>query len=914
MLAAAVLRRAPGSGNRLARVGPGRGIDARRREPGVGVLAEGVQEMPRAFQTGLVVLALAAAIAASAAGTEPKIQARVEFSSVEEWRAFLSLPDLDIMKSKPGVGVTIVTDAEQLDEIRSLGYDVTVEIENMQEFYASRIRGPNFGAFHTYSETIDFLDALHAAYPSITTEKFSIGVSHELNDIYAIKISDNPDVDEAEPEVVYDGLHHAREPMSIEVQLYYMTWLCENYGTDPEATYLVDNREIFFVPIVNPDGYLYNESTDPNGGGMWRKNRRDNPGSCEGVDVNRNYPYEWGGVGSSSDPCSEVYRGPSAGSEPEVQAYMDFVADRDFVLNLSFHSVAGMVLFPWSYTHTVHTDDDALFRDIADVMAQYNGYQTGQPGEILYDCSGTTTDWMYGDPGILALCIEVSGSGFWPAESEIPGLNEECLWPQIYMTRIAGPYLSVEDYTFAGGDGDQEPEAGETLDLTVTIENQGVAGDVTNATVTLVTDDAYVQLHDAASSLGTVTARSTVDNSGDPFSFTLDPSVPDGHNLTLILVLEGDDFYAEEELSWLVGEPTVLFFDDMESGTGNWIENDGNWGLTTGNFHSESHSYTDSPSGNYGNYWNSWIELAAPVDLSHASQAELTFWHRVNTEEGYDFCYVEASGDGGTTWSQIGPSYDGDINWQLTELPIAEEFCTGDFKVRYRLVTDTYVTDDGWYVDDVSILGPPPGNVSPTAPTLVDPPDGGSVTTPCPTLTVANADDPDEGDVLTYGFFVYSDELRTVVEASTCCVSEGAGTTSWTVDVPLADGVYWWSAYADDGTERGPLMETGSFTVESSGADDLPSKIVLYPARPNPFECETELSFDLPAREEATLAVYSVDGRLVRTLVAGAVGPGPVAVRWDGRDSQGHGVASGLYLLRLEAAGAVRRGKVVLLR
>ena len=117
-------------------------------------------------------------------------------------------------------------------------------------------------------------------------------------------------------------MHHAREIMTVEMCLYFARYLCENYGTDPVATFLVDNRQIWFVPIVNPDGFVYNEDNDPDGGGMWRKNRRPGGGGCYGVDNNRNYPYMWVGDGSSGNPCDDDYRGPSAGSEPENQALM----------------------------------------------------------------------------------------------------------------------------------------------------------------------------------------------------------------------------------------------------------------------------------------------------------------------------------------------------------------------------------------------------------------------------------------------------------------------------------------------------------------------------------------------------------------------------------------------------------------
>jgi len=844
-----------------------------------------------------------------------KIQARVEFSSMDEWRDFVSRPDLDIMKSKPGVGVTIVTDPAQLDELVSLGYRVTVEIEDMEEHYASRLRGPNFGDFHTYSETEEFLDSLHATYPDITTAKFSIGTSHLGNNLWAIKISDNPTVDEAEPEVLFDGVHHAREPITVEAQMHFMEWLTQGYGVDPEATFLVDNREIWFVPIMNVDGYLYNETTYPGGGGMWRKNRRDNAGSCEGVDNNRNYPMQWGGAGSSSDPCDETYKGPTAGSEPENQAYMNFVAGRDFVTNITFHSVAALVLLPWSYTNA-HTPDDATFRTMGNKMAQYNGYTVGQPGEVLYNCSGTTTDWNYDQHDVFSLCIEVGGSDFWPQESEIPGLRAENLWPQIYVTRTAGSYLALLSNALTGGNGNGKPDPGETLDLTVTVENQSVLSAATNVSVTLLTDDPYVQLVDAFSTLGSIAASGSSSNAPDPFTFTLDPLTPNGHGLVLTVRIDADGFSMEEEISWLVGTPVTLFSDNMEGGTTNWVENNGLWGLTTALYHSATHSYTDSPSGSYGDLVNTWIQLANPLDLSNAASADLSFWHRYNTEEDYDFCYVEASTDGGVSWGQVGPKYDGDNGtWQQVTLPLAEFCGTANFKLRFRLVSDTYVTDDGWYVDDVVISGPPTGNARPTAPTLDSPANGSTVGTSSPTLTVVNATDADPEDVLTYGFIVYGDELCTTVAASVGGVAEGSGTTGWTVSTALAEGTYWWRAYADDGTERGPLMTTASFTVEASGVDDgTVASLALHPATPNPFSAETRIGFELPARADVSFAIYSVDGRLVRTLVAGAAGPGPVTVTWDGLDEGGDRVASGLYFARLAANGEERRAKVVVLK
>jgi len=864
----------------------------------------------------IALLALCAAVAGAVEPREPRIQAVVEFASQAEWEAFRELPGLDIMKAKPGVMARIVTDAEELEELQGKGFSVVVEIGNMEEHYARRIRGDNFGDFHTYSETIDFLDALHAAYPSITTARDSIGTTHEGRALWVMKISDNPDVDEEEPEALFDGLHHAREPISVEVIMEYMEWLCEGYGTDPGATWLVDNREIWFLPIVNPDGFVYNELTYPSGGGMWRKNMRDNAGtSCDGVDPNRNYPHHWGEVGISFDPCSDVYCGPSAGSEPEIQAYMAFVADHEFVTNITFHSVAALILLPYGYDYTVHTPDDALFRELGNVMAETNGYPVGQAGEVLYDCSGTTCDWAYDEHGVLSMCVEVGGTGFWPAESEIPGLRAECLWPQIYLTQVAGSYLSMAGLTMSGGDGDQDPEPGEALEIAVTVGNDGVSESAQNVAVTLASDDPYVHLTGAADAIGTIAPRSTATNGAGTLAFTVDPSTPDGHVLTLTVGLTADGFSAQEDLVWLVGTPETYFADDMESGTGNWTAT-GSWALTTSESHSSSHSFTDSPTGWYPNSSNTWIELASPLDFSDVPMATLSFWHDVETEEDYDFCYVEATTDGGSTWTPIGPKYHGSGNpWEQVELSLDAYAGSAALGLRFRFQTDTYVQQNGWFIDDVVVSGPPIGNALPGAPTLDGPGTGETVSSPTPTLSVVNAIDPDPGDVLTYGYRVYTDELCTDLVTSTSGVVEGSGTTAWTVDTSLADGTYWWRAYADDGTEGGPLMGAASFTVEATGVEGgLPATLVLYPARPNPSREGTAVSFELPAASKVRLAVYSVDGRLVRTILDDDLPPGAATAVWDGRDDRGVSVGNGLYFARLEAAGAVRHAKIVRIR
>ncbi len=138
-------------------------------------------------------------------------------------------------------------------------------------------------------------------------------------------------------------LIHAREGAGLMSVIYFMYYLLENYGSDPEVNYLVDSREMYFVPIINADGYVYNQLTNPGGGGMWRKNRKDVGNGCYGVDNNRNFGYMWGydNIGSSPDPCAIDYRGTAAFSELENQAIRDFCNNHNFLIANNYHAYLG---------------------------------------------------------------------------------------------------------------------------------------------------------------------------------------------------------------------------------------------------------------------------------------------------------------------------------------------------------------------------------------------------------------------------------------------------------------------------------------------------------------------------------------------------------------------------------------------
>ncbi len=357
--------------------------------------------------------------------------------------------DFDIAYVSAGF-VDIVADDYDLVKLRESGIATEIIHEDLIGFYQSRFPvNTTMGGFPTLDEAISYMDSLQQLFPFLMTERLSIGQSLEGRDIWMVKISDNPEQDEDEPEYFINSLTHAREPMGLEASLRFMSHLCDNYGSDPVITDLVDNREFYFVPIVNPDGYEYNRQISPNGGGLWRKNRRDNDDWSYGVDLNRNWGYMWGydDQGSSPDPNSLVYRGTEPFSEPETQAMREFIVSRDFSIILNIHAYGNIFLYPWGY-YNGYTEDNQLFRAISADACFDNGWEYGTPWEILYNTNGDATDWQYGEqdekPKILCFVPEIGNSwdGFWPAPDRIPDLWEEVLPVMMHLAVIAdNPYI-----------------------------------------------------------------------------------------------------------------------------------------------------------------------------------------------------------------------------------------------------------------------------------------------------------------------------------------------------------------------------------------------------------------------------------------------------------------------------------------
>jgi carboxypeptidase T len=322
---------------------------------------------------------------------------------------------------------------------------VTASIATATEFPVGRT------GYHSYTEVTAEVAAVAAAHPDIVS-RFSIGKSYQGRELWAVKISDNVNVDEAEPEVMFDGTHHADEHMGTEMTLHILHWLVDGYGHDARITNIVNTREIWIVFLVNPDGAEF----DISGGKFhfWRKNRQPTPGTTAiGTDLNRNYGYRWGGGGRTSpNPRAITYRGPRPFSSPEDRAVRDFLASR--VVNyrqqiraaITFHEYGRLVMWPYGYTlanipSDMTAQDHAALAIIGKHMAKTNGYRPEQASD-LYISSGTSRDYAYGVYRIFSYTFEMSNHDY-PDDSLIAsetGRNKEAA---LFLMERAGCPLAV---------------------------------------------------------------------------------------------------------------------------------------------------------------------------------------------------------------------------------------------------------------------------------------------------------------------------------------------------------------------------------------------------------------------------------------------------------------------------------------
>ena len=572
----------------------------------------------------------------------------------------------------------------------------------------------SMGGFFTYQEMLNNLDSMAAKFPQLISQRQIIDTTHTLNgnQLYWLKISDNPNSNETEPQILYTSLHHAREAESLSQLIFYMWYLLENYNTNDEIRYLVDNTEMYFIPCINPDGYIYNETTNPNGGGMWRKNRRDNGDGSFGVDLNRNYGDHWGydDNGSSPDPTSDTYRGTAGFSEIETQLVRDFCNSHQFKLALNNHTYSNLLIYPWGYIASFQTPDSLIFQNFAKRMTKCSGFSYGTGNETVgYLVNGDSDDWMYGEqqskPLILAMTPEAGNSsdGFWPAINRIVEIAKVTMDQNLSLARLANKYAETESI--------QEKFISSTNEYVkfnfkrLGLENGGFT----------------VSLIPLGNNIAAVGAPKVFNNPAhfqtfnDSILITLQAGLQQGELVKYIIATNNGNYSHHDTITRIYGQPVVAYTNSCSAISG--FTNAG-WGISTTQFVSAGGSLTDSPSGFYPDNSTETVTTSSFINLSDALAATLSFNAKWDIEKGYDFVELMVSTDG-TNYSPICgkytvegsdfqtgglPLYDGrQLEWVKENIDLSD-YLGQNIKLRFKLTSDSWVNADGFYVDDIEVL------------------------------------------------------------------------------------------------------------------------------------------------------------------------------------------------------------------
>ncbi len=575
----------------------------------------------------------------------------------------------------------------------------------------------SMGGYLTYEELLFHLDQMHELYPNLVSAKTPINselLTHENRPLYWLKISDFPYLDESqEPEVLYTALHHAREPISAMQLIYFMYYLLENYDSDSEIQDLVNSRELYFVPCINPDGYVYNQFINPEGGGLWRKNRKIHEDGNVGVDLNRNYGYEWGysDTGSSPSTFSNTYRGEAPFSEPETQLMKEFCEAHDFKIALNYHAYGGYLIYPWGYALSTYTEDHDYFQQMCHRSGWHNNYIYGTVHEALtYTANGDSDDWMYGEQTtknkIFAITPEVGEStdNFWPIPSRIIPLCQENVWANLQYAYMAGKYAVATD---ASEKNIQDLEGtlkvklqrmGLEVDGTFTLQIQPISSNFTITSAPF--NSSNLEL------LATETFA---------FDYVLSADMQDEETIQYVILVNNGDFTLSTDTITKWYNAPVEFEDPAENLT-EWYSED--WYRTNQTAYSGDYSLTDSPYTDYQNFDSTTIALQQAIDLSNALEAKLSFWAKWDIQPHRDFAQVLASKDNGETWTALcgnftqdgtryqaenEPIYDGkQMEWVREEMDLSD-FAGESVLICFLLQSNGNTKADGFYFDDFKV-------------------------------------------------------------------------------------------------------------------------------------------------------------------------------------------------------------------
>ena len=573
-----------------------------------------------------------------------KKMVEINFNDIKDLDILVRM-DIDLDHHRTLESVHAHVNENQFNTISELGFNIKYIPNQARIYYEELIADPNYSndpmrSYHNYNELTDFLININSEFPAITN-LFSIGQSVQGRELWVLEISDNPGVNEIEPEFKYIANMHGDETVGRELCLYLISWFVNGYGTDERATNLINDTSIFIMPSMNPDGF--------ENGSRYNANN---------VDLNRDFPDQF------NDPNNSL-----AGRQPETQAVMQWTWERNFVLSANMHTGALVVNYPFDGPNTgVYSaaPDDDVFVQISSCYAdshpnmESGGFQNGiTNGSQWYAVFGGMQDWNYVWESDFDITLE-QNEVKWPNSNLLDDLWEDHREPMIaYIEQIHQGLRGVV----------KDINSNQPLNATITIEGieHEIFTDLQNGDYyRLLTPGQYVV---NVNSFGYLPESQTV-------------NIPNNGTLEVNFDLTPDPWLEQAEIEDFEGDG----FDNFE-----WnLSGNSNWTIDSNTFIEGNYS---SKSGNINNNQESTISITLDV----VEDGFISFYKKVSCEPTgsqtgnyYDYLSFSINNNEIDKWA-------GDIDWSFESFPVNEGI--NNFEWKYVKDQGVISGEDSAWID-----------------------------------------------------------------------------------------------------------------------------------------------------------------------------------------------------------------------
>ncbi|MFA6572146.1 MAG: M14 family zinc carboxypeptidase [Bacteroidota bacterium] len=645
--------------------------------------------------------------------------------------------DLEGIVIKDRLWVETIASPYLLKQLNSGNIKYDILISDLCTYYQSRLHsgkqinetllsGTNFrlgsmGGYLTLSEIDSTFAKMHSLFPKFAGSPVIIGKTIEGRDIVAYQIGDT--TKKNVPEALITSLHHAREPAAMMAMVYFVWNLLErSEAGDEEAVFLLSNRKLWVIPVVNPDGYRFNEISRPGGGGGWRKNRRKHNDTTYGVDINRNYGPNsfWNAAndGASKSISSDTYRGSAEFSEPETQAIRDFCQSHKFTIALNYHTYGNVLIFPWG-AKAEETPDSTLYKAIGREFSKFNKLSFGRAKQLIgYEVSGDSDDWMYlSNPlksKIFSMTPELGTNfeGFWPPTNRILPIALENLNMNYQLLWSADANIRPIELLYSH---DSSSNKGK---LSLTLKNIGVHNTSDNVYLTIKSLDNSIEVKDNQKSF--LTLNSGIETRLN-FEVNFLNNFVDCSLIPFEVEILNEGVYRRDtiEIRIFNSKPEVLLKDGVIPKS--WDL--GNWGFEKDAL-LKHFVLTDSPIKNYPNINDNFAVYTKPLFISD-SNVFLKFSTKWFIEPSWDFFVVQVLPEKDTNWICLESSrmriadpvrggrqlvgmtgFDGFFGDWLTQEISLSQFYGQHILLRFGVLSDNATNYNGAFLDDINVYFP----------------------------------------------------------------------------------------------------------------------------------------------------------------------------------------------------------------